>query len=149
MRWSPIAGQFGGLVKLGSGCCHAASFVAPSVQYASSGVRPARYWAKDGTRWTAALYGNSAVEQIGPIITAQFRRAGFSVSWNLPPDYVQPVYGGKADLALWGHGGGIFDPHDTMLLYHRKFYRAVGQVTTRFPRYRNKKFDELTDQVGT
>jgi glycosyl transferase family 87 len=42
LRWSPIAGQFGGLVKLGSGCCHAASFVAPSVQYASSGVRPAR-----------------------------------------------------------------------------------------------------------
>jgi hypothetical protein len=36
-----MAGQFGGLVKLGSGYCHAASFVAPSAQYASSGVRRA------------------------------------------------------------------------------------------------------------
>jgi peptide/nickel transport system substrate-binding protein len=107
------------------------------------------FWAKDGTRWTATLYGNPAVEQIGPIVTAQLRRGGFSVSWNLPPDYLQPVYGGKADLILWGHNGGIFDPQDTMLLYYSKFYRPVGQITTRFARYRNKRFDELTDQVGT
>ncbi len=39
---APAVGQFDGLVKLGSICCHAASFVTPAVLYASSGVRPAR-----------------------------------------------------------------------------------------------------------
>ena len=42
VNWSPTAGQFGGLAKLGSGDRHAASFATPAAQYASSGVRPAR-----------------------------------------------------------------------------------------------------------
>jgi hypothetical protein len=36
-----MAGQFGGLVKLGSGCCHATSFVTPSAHMPRPGfVRP-------------------------------------------------------------------------------------------------------------
>jgi hypothetical protein len=35
-----LVGQFGGRVKLGSGCCQAASFSATSISYASLGVRP-------------------------------------------------------------------------------------------------------------
>jgi peptide/nickel transport system substrate-binding protein len=107
------------------------------------------FWAKDGKRWSATLYGNPAVEQIGPLVTAQLRRAGFDVSWNLPPNYTQPIYGGQADLILWGHNGGIFDPQDTLLLYSSKFYAPVGQITTRFARYRNPRFDELTEKIGT
>jgi hypothetical protein len=41
LRWTPMAGQFGGLAKLGSGCCQAANFSVAVAQYASSGVRPA------------------------------------------------------------------------------------------------------------
>jgi hypothetical protein len=41
LRWSRRVEQFGGLVKLGSGCGHAASFVIPVALYASSGVHPA------------------------------------------------------------------------------------------------------------
>ena len=41
VRWTPMAGQFGGLAKLGSGCCQAANFSVAVAQYASSGVRPA------------------------------------------------------------------------------------------------------------
>jgi monovalent cation:H+ antiporter-2, CPA2 family len=42
MRWTRLVGQFGGLVKLGSGCCQAASLSVSLTPYASSGVRPAR-----------------------------------------------------------------------------------------------------------
>lgn len=44
MRWLRPFGQFGGLVKLGSGCCQAASSTTsiPFALYASSGVRPAK-----------------------------------------------------------------------------------------------------------
>src|SRR6201994_938766 len=41
LRWIPMAGQFGGLAKLGSGCCQAANFSVAVAQYASSGVCPA------------------------------------------------------------------------------------------------------------
>jgi hypothetical protein len=41
LRWFRLIGQFGGWVKLGSGCCQAANFSVPVAQYASSGVRPA------------------------------------------------------------------------------------------------------------
>ena len=41
LRWSPPAGQSGGLDKLGSGCHQAANFSIPGAQYMSSGVPPA------------------------------------------------------------------------------------------------------------
>src|SRR5690348_1998766 len=41
MRWTRLVGQFGGWVKLGSGCYQAANFSVPVARYASSGVRPA------------------------------------------------------------------------------------------------------------
>lgn len=107
------------------------------------------FWAKDGKRWQAELQSNPALEGIGPIVAEQLRRAGFGVTLSLRPDYLQVIYGGKTDMALWGHNGGIFDPEDTMLLYHSKFHRPVGEITTRFHRWRNKRFDELTDQVGS
>jgi len=42
VRWSRPVGQFGGWVKLGSGCRHAASLCPTPIPYASSGVRPAK-----------------------------------------------------------------------------------------------------------
>jgi peptide/nickel transport system substrate-binding protein len=106
------------------------------------------FWAKDGTRWTADLTAASALDAMAPIIAQQMRRGGFDVSYNKRTDYAQVIYGGKTEMALFGHGGSIFDPQDTMLLYHSKFYRPIGEITTRFHRWRNKRFDELTDQVG-
>ena len=105
-------------------------------------------WSKDGKRWTAQLHGSPALEAIGPLLSEQLRRAGFEVSWFSRPDYLQYVYTGKADLVLWGNAGSIFDPEDTMLLYHSKFYRPVGESSPRFHRWRNARFDELTDKVG-
>lgn len=42
LTWPQPAGQFGGWVKLGLGCCQAASLSVSVAPYASSGVRPAR-----------------------------------------------------------------------------------------------------------
>lgn len=106
------------------------------------------FWAKDGQRWTAILSSASALDAMAPIVVEQFRRQGFDVAWSRRPDYLQVVYSGRTDLVLFGHGGSIFDPEDTMLLYHSKFYRPVGEITPRFARFRNRRFDELTDQAG-
>ena len=106
------------------------------------------FWAKDGKRWTADMVVSPPLELMGPVVVEQFRRAGFQISYTRRPDYLQVAYGGKTDLIMWGHGGSIFDPEDTMLLYHSKFYRPVGEVTTRFARWRNPRFDALADQVG-
>jgi len=105
-------------------------------------------WAKDGKRLTLVLTVAAALDAMAPIIAEQMRRQGFDISYTKRPDYAQVAYSGKTDLILWGHGGGIFDPEDTMLLYHSKFYRPVGEITTRFNRFRNKRFDELTDAAG-
>jgi peptide/nickel transport system substrate-binding protein len=106
------------------------------------------FWAKDGQRWRAQLHGPSALEGIGPLLSEQLRRGGFEVSWSVRPDYIQYVFTGRGDLVLWGNSGSIFDPEDTMLLYHSKFHRPVGESTPRFHRWRNARFDELTDRVG-
>jgi len=54
VNWSPTAGQFGGLAKLGSGDRHAASFVMP-VYYTSFGVRPAMVMAVESRTGAVAL----------------------------------------------------------------------------------------------
>src|ERR1700731_4499543 len=41
LRWTHSVGQFGGMDKLGSGCCQAANLSLSVAPYASSGVRPA------------------------------------------------------------------------------------------------------------
>jgi peptide/nickel transport system substrate-binding protein len=106
------------------------------------------FWAKDGTRLQLDFTAASALDAMAPIVAQQMRRGGFDVSYTRRADYAQVIYSGKTDVVLFGHLGGIFDPQDTMLLYHSKFYRPVGEITTRFHRWRNKRFDELTDQVG-
>ncbi len=106
------------------------------------------FWAKSGERWSMTLTSASALDAMAPIIVEQLRRQGFDVAWNRRPDYLQVIYSGKTDMTLFGHLGGIFDPEDTLLLYHSKFYRPVGEITSRFARFQNKRFDELTDQVG-
>jgi len=106
------------------------------------------FWAKDAKRAEFVLTAVAALEAMAPIVTEQLRRQGFNVLYTRRPDFLQVIYGGKTDLVLVGHGGSVFDPEDTMLLYHSKFYRPVGETTTRFHRWRNKRFDELTDQVA-
>lgn len=105
-------------------------------------------WAKDGKRAEYVLTAATALEAMAPIVTQQLRRQGFDVQFTRRPDALQVIYGGKTDLVLFGYGGSVFDPKDTMLLYHSKFYRPVGEITTRFHRWRNQCFDELTDQVA-
>ncbi len=106
------------------------------------------FWGKDGKRWTGEMVVPPPLELMGPIVAEQFRRAGFQVGYSRRPDFLQFAYGGRADLVMWGHGGSIYDPEDTMLLYHSKFYRPVGEITTRHHRWRNARFDALADQVG-
>ena len=106
------------------------------------------FWAKDGKRWTMTLTAASALDAMAPVVAEQMRRQGFDVVYTKRPDFAQVVFGGKTDLILWGHGGSVFDPEDTMLLYHSKFYRPVGEITTRYPRFRNKRFDELADAAA-
>lgn len=107
------------------------------------------FWAKDGKRWQAVMHGALALELAGPIIVEQLRRAGFSISWFSRADSGVVVNRGQVDLALWGHAGSTFDPQDTLLLYHSKFYRPIGESTSRFNRWRNKDFDAIVDKVGT
>lgn len=108
----------------------------------------AGYWTKDGARWEATVYGPRALEGIGPIVAEQLRRAGFDVKWIMSADVNQIMYTGRMVIALWGHHGSVYDPEDSMLFYHSRYYRPVGEFTTRLNRWRNQRFDQLTDQVG-
>jgi peptide/nickel transport system substrate-binding protein len=106
------------------------------------------FWAKDGRRWTAAMDSATNMEPIGAIIAEQLRRGGFQIDWASRPDSRPRIFSGRSDLQLWGHPGSAYDPHDTMLFYHSRLYKPVGESSPNFHRWRNERFDELTDQVG-
>ncbi len=107
------------------------------------------FWSKNGQRFKANIIGSTGLEQFGPILAEQLRRGGFEVNWANRPDYRAAMYSGNAELILWGHNGGTFDPYDSLDMFHSRYYKPVGQSTDKFSRWHNPEFDKLADSVGT
>ena len=68
-------------------------------------------WTKDGKRIGGDLYHTHSLDQIGPVIAEQLRRAGFEVAPTARPGYRNTVFHGEATWWLWGNGASVNDPY--------------------------------------
>ncbi len=108
-----------------------------------------RFWAKDGKRAGGEIHGISIVNQIGPLVQQQLRRAGFEVTFYSTPDSSRIIANGQCPLVLSGHSGSsIFDPLATLETFHSKSFSPVGSQTFFFARQRNAEYDAVVDKIG-
>lgn len=108
-----------------------------------------RFWAKDGKRAGGEIHGISIVNQIGPLVQQQLRRAGFEVTFYSTPDSSRIIANGQCPLVLSGHSGSsIFDPLATLETFHSKNFSPVGSQTFFFARQRNAEYDAVVDKIG-
>lgn len=85
-----------------------------------------------------------------PIVTQQLKKAGFDASFLLPADFVNRITTGEATSFLWGHGGSMKDPYETLNLYNIRYVLPTGKPIyfTNIYRWSNKEFSDIVDQMG-
>jgi len=105
------------------------------------------FWTLNGKRLGGDLYFTVSLNAIAPPIAEQLRRAGFEVAATSRPGHRDVIYSGKAAWFVFGHGGSVNDPFQTMRLYHKRVYRPVGEMPLWPSRWQNDAFSALVDKV--
>jgi peptide/nickel transport system substrate-binding protein len=87
---------------------------------------------------------------VAPIVTQQLKKAGFDASFLLPADFVTRITTGEANSFLWGHGGSMKDPYETLNLYNIRYVLPTGKPIyfTNIYRWSSKEFSDIVDQMS-
>jgi peptide/nickel transport system substrate-binding protein len=103
----------------------------------------------DGNRPDSNIYaGVPLFSDLAPVIAEQLRQAGFASEHKAPPDVWDAKVDGRAPMFLFGHGGAVVDPYDTMLLYQSSQAQPMGTVSWgNITRWSDPKFEELRDTM--
>jgi peptide/nickel transport system substrate-binding protein len=106
------------------------------------------FWVKDGQRIPAVIHGFGIFNDIGPVLAEQLRRGGFEAEYVVPADSGTRMADGSAKIMLFGHGGSIVDPFDTLNMYTSKYYVPTGEPAQYYSRYQNPEYDAIIDQMA-
>jgi len=66
---------------------------------------------------------------------------------SLPPDFDSRFQKGDFVGSIYGHGGSIREPYDTMRLYQSQSIAVPGAHAANFTHWKNPQFDKLVDEV--
>jgi peptide/nickel transport system substrate-binding protein len=84
---------------------------------------------------------------LGPVISEMLRRRGVQSSLVLPPDFNSRFQAGDFVGSIYGHGGSIREPYDTLRLYQGKSIAVPGAHLVNFSHWKNLEFDKIVDEV--
>ena len=93
------------------------------------------------------ILGFDVFADVGPVLAQQLKKHGIDANYAQPPDAVDRFTSGKYTGSLFGHGGSVRDPYDTLALYTTSSLAAPGQHLSNFPLWKNADFDKVADQV--
>jgi peptide/nickel transport system substrate-binding protein len=84
-----------------------------------------------------------------PIVSQQLKKAGFDASFLLPADFYTRITSGDAVAYLWGHGGSMNDPFDTLDIYNIRYVKPAGQAIFNGNIYRwsNQEYSDIVDKM--
>ncbi len=106
------------------------------------------FWADgQGTRLKLDMITFLSLAGVGPVLTEQFRRQGIDATFGLPPDFGDRFNKGQYAAALYGHGGSVKDPYDTLRLYQGASVAVPGGHLVNFSRWKNTGYDKIVDDV--
>jgi peptide/nickel transport system substrate-binding protein len=84
---------------------------------------------------------------MGPVLSQMLRRHGITASVSLPPDFDERFQQGKYVGSIYGHGGSIREPYDTLRLYQGQSIAVPGAHAVNFSRWKNSAYDKIVDEV--
>jgi peptide/nickel transport system substrate-binding protein len=83
----------------------------------------------------------------GPVVSEQLKRHGIEAGFALPPDFDDRFQQGKFTGAIYGHGGSINEPFNTLRLYQGSSVAVPGFHQANFSRWKNAEFDKIVDEM--
>ncbi len=105
-------------------------------------------WEKNGQTVRMAINIFGAFNDIGQVLVAQLKNAGFDASFRMLSDVYNQMSQGEAHAYMIGHAGSVRDPYFTLRLYHSRFVKPTGEPAEHFWRWSNTDFDAIVDQMG-
>lgn len=109
---------------------------------------PDGIWARDGKKLTIDIIGFGGTgPAIGPVLTEMLKRAGVDASMSLPPDFDDRFQKGQYTGAIYGHGGSVNEPYNTLKLYQSASVAVPGGHQVNFARWKNAAYDKIVDQM--
>jgi peptide/nickel transport system substrate-binding protein len=93
------------------------------------------------------ILGFPFLSNVGPVISAQLKKAGIDATWTQPPDASDRFTKADYQLSIYGHGGSIQDPYNTLNLYTTANLAVPGLHQSNFPRWSNADYDKVVTDV--
>ena len=104
--------------------------------------------AADGKPLTLDIIGFGASgPAMGPVLSQMLKRHGVTASMALPPDFDSRFQKGDFVGSIYGHGGSIREPYDTLRLYQGQSIAVPGAHAANFSRWKNPAYDKIVDEV--
>jgi peptide/nickel transport system substrate-binding protein len=102
----------------------------------------------DGKPFVLDIIGFGASgSAMGPVLSQMLRRHGVTANVALPPDFNERFQQGHYAGAIYGHGGSIREPYDTLRLYQSQSIAVPGAHAANFARWKNPEYDKIVDEV--
>lgn len=110
--------------------------------------RNGMWQAPDGKPLTLDIIGFGASgSAIGPVLSQMMKRHGVAATLALPPDFDSRFQKGDYVGSIYGHGGSIREPYDTLRLYQGQSIAVPGAHAANFSRWKNPAYDKIVDEV--
>lgn len=104
--------------------------------------------APDGKPFTLDIIGfGGSGSAMGPVLSQMLKRHGVTTSMALPPNFDDRFQKGDYTGSIYGHGGSIREPYDTMRLYQSQSIAVPGAHAANFSRWKNPEYDKIVDEV--
>jgi peptide/nickel transport system substrate-binding protein len=81
------------------------------------------------------------------VLSEVLKRRGIEASFSLPPDFDDRFQQGKFTGAIYGHGGSINEPYNTLRLYQGASIAVPGGHQANFSRWKSAEYDKIVDEM--
>ncbi len=113
-------------------------------------------WTKDsdgmwvdanGNKLEFTILSYSFLQTIPPVVAQQLQNQGVEVTFAMPPDNFDQLFNGTYTAAIWGHGGSVKDPYETLRLYQSSSEAVPGVNAGNYSHWTNADYDRIVDQM--
>lgn len=107
------------------------------------------FWADaTGKKITIDIIGFGASgPALGPVLVEMMKRNGIEASIAVPPDFDDRFSKGQFTGAIYGHGGSIAEPYNTLKLYQSSSVAVPGGHQVNFARWKSAEYDKIVDEM--
>ena len=93
------------------------------------------------------IIANADFPSPGPVLVELLKRQGIAATFAIPPDFGPVFQKGEHQAAMFGHGGSIKDPFETLRLYQSQSVNVPGGHLVNLSKWANADYDKIVDEV--